>query len=158
MKKLVIALFAVLMLLSLCACGEDDSAVDMLPVSATEFETAPTIMAVSEEEMTEGQFTEVYTVGDSEYDSYIYYFDQDVTDIQICAVEYDDEITQTYSEPLFELPLLKVGEGLRIKREIPELLPCTCIFYTDTNAEVHGVLIANNGKDGGVAFIDEAMG
>ena len=151
MKKIIAALLAVIMLLTLVGCKKDEQptapvAPDNAPVSA-QLHTAVT------SELTDRKFATVYTFGTDEYESYMFWNDVPMTNVGLIGLEYDADYNNIIGyELLCKWDSVASGDALQLNIMIPEGMPNSAFSFT-TQGNSCTYILGYNGRDGGISLM-----
>lgn len=149
--KAVALLFALSMLLGLSACsiGEQPPQYDSAADAVANYELQTCIA----DDETLGNFDILYSYGDDPYEENLFWCDADIYNVYIIGIMLGSDEAYTDGFHLFDVSLLRSGEGIYYKRTVPEGYPTEAIVYT-ANGNTYIYAIAYNGLYGGISLIE----
>lgn len=130
MKKSITLFLLIIIILSLSSCSS--------MVSYIRFPS-------DQDDTRYGQVFEVECkLGD---DTVIFYADEDLYDIEIVDMKYDEQTGQyTELETIWNTDLLKKGDGIKIYLQLSREIPYVMVRYTRQNSEIREQFIYMNPK------------
>ena len=178
MKKYVYILFVFALVLSLCACGNPETAEDIKDPSATE-----TVPPVTETEVPESPaptpapapspspeesaaviLTDADSTGlqlpedkicvvDEEGMQILITFKSDAKQVRLCSPVYDDDFNYLGTgDILLAVGSVKAGDEFGLRVYIPDVLPNVVLCYSDAQGEhVYGIF--QSGEDGSLLLV-----
>ncbi len=102
------------------------------------------------------EFDMVYTVGNYGYEKNLVWFDCDVTNAYLTAVEYTEDGSFIGTTTLDAFAELKAGEALLLDIMVPEGIPDTALC-AEIDGRYYTWIIGYNGRDGGITFMEEVL-
>lgn len=143
----------VVMLFSLFACTKtpEDTAVSSSVINNTDA-SGELKTAILNDENTKN-FNLLYTYGNDEIESYLFWCDLEMTNLYIVKVMATEENWLTDGIHLYEQASVKPNEAINYKQMVPEGMPVEAVLYT-AGGKNYAYAIAYNGRDGGIDLME----